>query len=305
MENASKALLIAAAVLIVILIITFGIRIFNSTSDTQQSAIKTGETISDKIQLAKESVDSQITDKLPLTEENIKTQIQSAYQEYKNSSNVSGEMQNKLQLVFKDKSIVVSEKNEKIIVSSKINGEVKKYVYNKNTNTFSEYINVINYGKKTKETVAPGDDITIETEKFKVFSVDNGKIKAMPYYNLLLKETPIRQATKSKANNAGGSEFSTTNYWTNGEDAIDMSDSRNLIQKYIVAYKKTLEDLGAEGIQVRVARYSDLSVKGITNEMRNPGKTSWFWIGSSNKYGGNTVLWYIDSKRGKFFRCKL
>ena len=57
MENASKALLIAAAVLIVILIITFGIRIFNSTSDTQQSAIKTGETISDKIQLAKESAE--------------------------------------------------------------------------------------------------------------------------------------------------------------------------------------------------------------------------------------------------------
>ena len=34
MENASKALLIAASVLIVILLIAFGIRIFNSTSGT-------------------------------------------------------------------------------------------------------------------------------------------------------------------------------------------------------------------------------------------------------------------------------
>ena len=34
MENASKALLIAAAVLIVILIIAFGMNIFNSTGDT-------------------------------------------------------------------------------------------------------------------------------------------------------------------------------------------------------------------------------------------------------------------------------
>ena len=37
MENASKALLIAAAVLIVILLIAFGMRIFNSTSGTTDS----------------------------------------------------------------------------------------------------------------------------------------------------------------------------------------------------------------------------------------------------------------------------
>ena len=38
MENASKALLIAAAVLIVILIIAFGMKIFNSTGDTSGQA---------------------------------------------------------------------------------------------------------------------------------------------------------------------------------------------------------------------------------------------------------------------------
>ena len=38
MENASKALLIAAAVLIVILLIAFGMRILNSTGDTSGQA---------------------------------------------------------------------------------------------------------------------------------------------------------------------------------------------------------------------------------------------------------------------------
>lgn len=37
MENATKALLIAASVLIVILLIAFGMRIFNSTKDTTDS----------------------------------------------------------------------------------------------------------------------------------------------------------------------------------------------------------------------------------------------------------------------------
>ena len=45
MENATKALLIAAAVLIVILIIALGMRIFSSTSGATSSATSTGEAI--------------------------------------------------------------------------------------------------------------------------------------------------------------------------------------------------------------------------------------------------------------------
>lgn len=48
MENATKALLIAAAVLIVILLIAFGMRIFNSTSDVSGQAQETGKQISDQ-----------------------------------------------------------------------------------------------------------------------------------------------------------------------------------------------------------------------------------------------------------------
>ena len=46
MENASKALLIAAAVLIVILLIAFGMRIFNANDDTADQADQTAQSTS-------------------------------------------------------------------------------------------------------------------------------------------------------------------------------------------------------------------------------------------------------------------
>ena len=46
MENASKALLVAAAILIVIVLITFGIRILNSAGDTAKQAQGLGDSIS-------------------------------------------------------------------------------------------------------------------------------------------------------------------------------------------------------------------------------------------------------------------
>ena len=61
MENASKALLIAAAVLIVILLIAFGMRIFNSTSNVSGQAQSTGQEISKQTQTASESAISSIS----------------------------------------------------------------------------------------------------------------------------------------------------------------------------------------------------------------------------------------------------
>ena len=49
MENALKALLIAAAVLIAILLITFGIRLFSNNSGVQEQASSLGKSISDAI----------------------------------------------------------------------------------------------------------------------------------------------------------------------------------------------------------------------------------------------------------------
>ena len=45
MENATKALLIAAGILIVILLIAFGMSIFNSTGDTSADAEQVGQQI--------------------------------------------------------------------------------------------------------------------------------------------------------------------------------------------------------------------------------------------------------------------
>lgn len=58
MENTSKALLIAAAVLIVIILITLGVKIFSSPKDIQQQAETVGESISSSTKDAIEQLQS-------------------------------------------------------------------------------------------------------------------------------------------------------------------------------------------------------------------------------------------------------
>lgn len=61
MENATKALLIAAGVLIVILLIAFGMSIFNSTGDTSADAEKVGNQITTQSEKASGSAVNAIT----------------------------------------------------------------------------------------------------------------------------------------------------------------------------------------------------------------------------------------------------
>ena len=63
MENASKALLIAAAVLITIILITIGIKVYTSSSNTQQVAMKTGNSLSSKTKDATDLAISEINGK--------------------------------------------------------------------------------------------------------------------------------------------------------------------------------------------------------------------------------------------------
>ena len=67
MENASKALLIAAAVLVVILLIAFGMRILRSSTDTSEQAATTGTAIKDNSKAA--SIQAQL---VMITGKNIK-----------------------------------------------------------------------------------------------------------------------------------------------------------------------------------------------------------------------------------------
>ena len=56
MENATKALIIAAAVLIAIVLVALGINLISSTSDTADAGEKTGNAIIDKTQQASSSL---------------------------------------------------------------------------------------------------------------------------------------------------------------------------------------------------------------------------------------------------------
>lgn len=165
------------------------------------------------------------------------------------------------------------------------------YQFDANSGIVKKYIDVINYNGKTRDTLVEGDDISIGTEKFKVFSVKEGKIKAMPYYNLKLDLSPIKQATSQTSGSAGKVTFAKKVYWNANEDNINMDNSDNNIQKYILAYKKTLEDLGAEGIKVRNVKYSEISAEGVTDLMRNPGQDGRIWISSCNN--NSSYIWGV------------
>ena len=139
----------------------------------------------------------------------------------------------------------------------------------------------VNYGEKTSRTVSLGDHIFISTEEFMVIKNDGTTITALPIYNITLSETSPIQSP-----NAETITFSTESYWiyNNGED-IDMSDSRNNIQKYITAYRNTLINLGATNVTTRVARYGELN-EAFSNENYNLDNDSEeFWTGSSSNYG--------------------
>lgn len=62
MENASKALLIAAAVLIVILLIAFGMKIFNSTGNVSGQATDTGKELTNQTNAAATSAQDALKD---------------------------------------------------------------------------------------------------------------------------------------------------------------------------------------------------------------------------------------------------
>lgn len=224
MENASKALLIAAAVLIAIILITVGIKIFSSTSDTQKVAMSTGDTIKGKTTDATGLAISEITGK--------------------NASNA------------------------------------------------------INYGSKTKETIEPGDDITIGgTEKFKVFSVGAEGIKAMPYYNIELKLDNPKQS--SIAENI---TFASRKYWNTGANSIEMENHpENNIWKYILAYQTTLNNMGIDNVTVKNATKNELDSSNITSDMLNPGGEGSYWTSSSYLDYGLHFAIYTVFGNGSFY----
>ena len=164
----------------------------------------------------------------------------------------------------------------------------------------NETPSIINYGSKTAETVEVGDDITIDTEKFKVLkkSSDGKTITAIPYYNLVLNSDPIIQATADNAGtsvgNAGTIAFSSaesSNYEANKD--IDLDNNVNNVNNYIKAYETTLKNLGANNVTTRIARYQemyDLTSSEAPSTLRNPSGVGLFWLGTSSPSGGVRII---------------
>ena len=240
------------------------------------------------------------------SKEEIGEQLKLAYSEYQMSQYTGNpiDIQAKLREIYGNETTAT-------LANGKLTATIKGKTYNYNiaTGKTKEYVDPFNYGEgKTKTTVAAGNEITITngttTEYFTVISNTNGTILAMPKYNITLTEDhPVQSSS------AGTTSFSTRPYWSreqgneisgwNSEavnNAVDigMSNAANNIQKYINAYKTTLEDMGAEGITVRAAKYSELNAEGVTPAMRNPSSTGYFWLGSG--YSGDaSSVWLVFS----------
>ena len=122
--------------------------------------------------------------------------------------------------------------------------------------------NAIDYGEKDEETVVVGDNITIGTEKFKVIrkSADGKTITALPFFNLDINSTPIKQYTKETLTSY--TDHSQYNSWvkfsnldtaTWGEsENINLNTHVNNLKSYIDAYKSTL---GINNITVTIGNY--------------------------------------------------
>ena len=79
---------------------------------------------------------------------------------------------------------------------------------------------------------------------------------------------------------------------------------KNNIQKYIDAYAVTLENLGAENIDVRAALYSELNIDEVSNEIRNPGGNGYYWIGTSigSPYSSGVRVVNVSGSLGAYNR---
>lgn len=203
----------------------------------------------------------------------------------------------------------------------KVNNIPKTYIYKANTGEAYEYVDQFNYKGKEKKDLVPGDDISIGTENFRVFYNKDGVIKAMPWYNIELKlDNPKQSET------AGTIAFSSDNYWsketgwndsskvTDGGVNIDMTIKnenayKNNIQQYIEAYQKTLENMRVKEITVKACAKPELDSElgaELENQLteyqkqniRNPGQTGYFWIGSGHSEYAITV--YGVGRLGNF-----
>lgn len=291
MEKNKGITLIALVITIIVLLILAGVTIATLTGDNG---------LLQKATTAKEETKSAEAEE----------QIKLIYAEYQISKYAEGNMsagdylKEQLEKTYGEGNVDLISSEESIVLKVIENGESKFYEYNPSTGISKELQKGINYNGKTASEIRPGDDITIVTEKFKVFAVENNTIKAMPYYNITLTDTPVQ------SKDAGTIAFSTRPYWStdeNGEeienwsdkaDEINMNDPANNIQQYITKYKETLKDFGVDKIDLRAAKYSEIKTTGVTAVMVNPGHIGIYWIGSGYPSSSQHVYYVTANGAG-------
>lgn len=260
--------LIALVITIIVLLILAGVTIATLTGDNGLLT-KAGNT------------------KNTANEAEIEEKLKLAYQDYYLGQHTEKgyTFQNAVDKMFGTGVATVTEANDVYKVTF-TNGKI--YDYNISTGKVGEhiYVDPFNYGTKTRQTVDIGNKISLDTEEFMVIAKPNGKLMLMPYYNIELKTNNPKQS-----DSAENTAFSTEAYWTGVTDDINMSDSKNNIQKYIEAYKQTLEELGAESIEVRAIRESEINA--VEYQYRNPGAKGSFW-NSSNHYDDHNYVSNTD-----------
>lgn len=148
----------------------------------------------------------------------------------------------------------------------------------------------IDYGNMTKDTIGVGQDLKIAGEKFRVMKKDDNTIIAVPFYNITLSDFPQQSSSTPKI------KFSTGAYWGNSLE-VDMNNSQNCIQKYIVAYSNKLNAETGGCVTARVARYDELfSITGdngkTANQIRNPTQKNGYWIGTA---GSRAIAYAMGS----------
>ena len=209
------------------------------------------------------------------SEEEVKEQMALAYSEYQMAKYANETEKTPEQFIEERLGNTFSNVENVSITNGVINATIDGKTYQSEHISGANNNDSINYGAKTKETISVGDDITIGTERFKVARKTSNKIYAIPYYNIELKTDNPKQSASSQS-----SVFATEQYWE-GHDGSDISmdNEKNLIQRYITAYKNTLSALGAPNVTVRVINYSDVSE--IDESLLNPGNTGIYWLGTS------------------------
>ena len=167
----------------------------------------------------------------------------------------------------------------------------------------------VDFGNKVATTIEVGEDLTIGTERFRVLKTDKStQIIAVPHYNITLvtpKENGGAYPEQTNETEGNTTAFSSDPYWVSGTD-IDMTNSKNKIQKYITAYSTKLSGVTGGKVTARVARYSEMQDSAITlpegttvtkEQIRNPGPSSGYWLGSRQTYDNVTCYVVGDIRR--------